>query len=69
MPGTPPKIARWDYHALHVNQLYVMSTITKKLHKSGSQDKKTQLLLSTAKRWQGYMYGKKADHQGLPDQN
>ena len=60
MPGTPPKIARWDYHALHVNQLYVMSTITKKLHRDHEQfvsnsrnlDTRTQLLLSTAKRWQ-----------------
>ena len=69
MPGTPPKIARWDYHALHVNQLYVMSTITKKLHRdheefvsNSNKDVRTQLLVSTAKRWQGYMYGKRAEH-------
>ena len=25
--GTAPKIARWDYHATHINQLLALSTI------------------------------------------
>lgn len=48
---TSPKISRWDYHATHVNQLYVLATIT-----SSSQ------LRETADRWRGYMVGKRAPH-------
>lgn len=49
--GTVPKIARWDYHATHVNQLFMLSTIDK-----------DPLFSVTAKRWLGYMSGKRASH-------
>lgn len=49
--GTAPRIARWDYHATHVNQLYLLSTF-----------EKDPIFLTTAKRWQGYMLGKRASH-------
>ena len=71
MPGSEPKIARWDYHALHVNQLYVLSTILKRLSREASTlnksesvrlKHKSQFLVSTGQRWEGYMYGKNAEH-------
>ena len=54
MPGVEPKLARWDYHSLHVNLLYVLSTI--------DEDNADGLLLSTGERWERYMYGKKSEH-------
>ncbi len=47
-----PKVARWDYHAAHVNLLYVLSTL----------DEKDFFLAETAERWRGYMMGKRAEH-------
>lgn len=49
--GSAPKIARWDYHATHVNQLLLLATL--------DQD---PLFSSTAGRWVGYMNGKRAPH-------
>ncbi|KAJ2952459.1 hypothetical protein O0L34_g6768 [Tuta absoluta] len=49
--GVSPNIARWDYHATHINQLYLLA---------GLDD--DPILLNTAKRWEGYMQGKKAPH-------
>lgn len=49
--GIAPNLARWDYHATHVNQLLLLSTI----------DNDT-LLSQTAERWIGYMNGKRAAH-------
>ncbi|XKL62049.1 hypothetical protein PGB90_001882 [Kerria lacca] len=49
--GTAPRLARWDYHATHVNQLYLLSSIDN-----------DPLFSITAKRWLGYMYGKRASH-------
>ncbi|XP_074031517.1 D-glucuronyl C5-epimerase [Leptinotarsa decemlineata] len=49
--GTSPNLARWDYHATHINQLLLLGTITNE-----------QLFKVTAERWIGYMNGKRADH-------
>uniref|UniRef100_A0A0K8SUY8 heparosan-N-sulfate-glucuronate 5-epimerase n=1 Tax=Lygus hesperus TaxID=30085 RepID=A0A0K8SUY8_LYGHE len=49
--GVAPNIARWDYHATHVNQLLLLATI----------DNST-ILSITADRWLGYMAGKRAQH-------
>lgn len=49
--GIAPNLARWDYHATHVNQLLLLATIDK-----------DPIIEQTAKRWQGYMYGKRAQH-------
>lgn len=49
--GCSPNIARWDYHATHVNQLLLLATIDK-----------DPLLSTTAARWVGYMSGKRAPH-------
>uniref|UniRef100_A0A1B6CJP8 heparosan-N-sulfate-glucuronate 5-epimerase n=1 Tax=Clastoptera arizonana TaxID=38151 RepID=A0A1B6CJP8_9HEMI len=49
--GSAPNIARWDYHATHVNQLLLLATIDK-----------DPLLSTTAMRWVGYMSGKRAAH-------
>lgn len=49
--GIAPKLARWDYHATHINQLLLLSSIDK-----------DALFSTTAKRWIGYMNGKRASH-------
>ncbi|PSN38350.1 D-glucuronyl C5-epimerase [Blattella germanica] len=49
--GTAPNLARWDYHATHVNQLLLLATIDP-----------DPLLAATAERWIGYMSGKRAAH-------
>ena len=49
--GTAPNLARWDYHATHVNQLLLLATIDH-----------DPLLTVTAERWIGYMSGKRAAH-------
>lgn len=46
-----PNIARWDYHATHVNQLLLLATIDK-----------DQVLIQTAERWKDYMRGVRAQH-------
>jgi heparosan-N-sulfate-glucuronate 5-epimerase len=51
MLGVAPNLARWDYHATHVNQLLLLATIDH-----------DPLLTATAERWIGYMSGKKAAH-------
>ena len=53
MPGSEPKVARWDYHSTHINLLYLLSTI------DGDSE---SLLLETADRWRNYMIGKYAKH-------
>ncbi|XP_067631602.1 D-glucuronyl C5-epimerase B [Eurosta solidaginis] len=49
--GTAPNLARDDYHATHVSQLLLLSTIDS-----------DPLLMETAERWKGYMFGKRAKH-------
>lgn len=49
--GIAPNLARWDYHATHINQLLLLSTIDD-----------DPLFKTTAQRWVGYMKGKRADH-------
>lgn len=49
--GTAPNLARWDYHATHVNQLLLLSTIENET-----------IFRVTAERWLEYMNGKRADH-------
>ncbi|CAB3234771.1 unnamed protein product [Arctia plantaginis] len=49
--GVSPNIARWDYHATHVNQLYLLAGLDS-----------DPILINTAKRWEGYMQGKRAAH-------
>lgn len=51
MLRTAPNLARWDYHATHVNQLLLLATIDH-----------DPLLTATAERWIGYMSGKRAAH-------
>ncbi|XP_023326953.1 D-glucuronyl C5-epimerase [Eurytemora carolleeae] len=48
---TAPKIARWDYHTTHINQLLLLATI-----------QNSTVLSETAERWRGYMVGKRAPH-------
>lgn len=49
--GCAPNIARWDYHATHVNQLLLLATI-----------EPDPLYSATAERWAAYMSGKRAAH-------
>lgn len=49
--GVAPNLARWDYHATHINQLLLLSTIENE-----------PLFAQTAERWIGYMAGKRAAH-------
>ncbi|XP_071049996.1 D-glucuronyl C5-epimerase B isoform X2 [Onthophagus taurus] len=49
--GIAPNLARWDYHATHINQLLLLSTIDNE-----------PLFAQTADRWRGYMSGKRAAH-------
>ncbi|KAB0795343.1 hypothetical protein PPYR_12182 [Photinus pyralis] len=49
--GIAPNLARWDYHATHVNQLLLLSTIDNE-----------PLFTETAERWIAYMAGKRAAH-------
>lgn len=49
--GVSPNIARWDYHATHVNQLYLLASLDD-----------DPILINTAKRWESYMQGKRAAH-------
>ena len=55
MKGSAPKLARWDYHATHINQLYLLSTVAET-----AAD--TELILATAERWRSYMTGDRAEH-------
>ncbi|XP_037907785.1 D-glucuronyl C5-epimerase B isoform X3 [Hermetia illucens] len=43
--GVAPNLARWDYHATHVNQLLLLATIDN-----------DPLISQTAERWKGYMF-------------
>lgn len=49
--GIAPNLARWDYHATHVNQLLLLATIDK-----------DPIISQTADRWKDYMKGIKAQH-------
>lgn len=46
-----PNLARWDYHTLHVSQLYFLSSIDS-----------DPIFKTTAIRWEGYNKGKRAKH-------
>ena len=54
MPGTPPKPARWAYHATHINLLYALSTV--------DDENNRGLLVGVADRWRRYMLGQRAEH-------
>ena len=71
MSGVEPKVARWDYHSVHINLLYLLSTID--LHdiksdlkhsvkKNIPETEEDSVLLNIAERWLGYMVGKRAQH-------
>ena len=47
-----PRVARWDYHSVHVGQLLYLGTI----------DKSRSLWNATAERWERYMHGYRAEH-------
>lgn len=49
--GITPNIARWDYHATHVNQLLLLAGL-----------EKDSIFGGTARRWEEYMQGKRAHH-------
>ncbi|KAL3269647.1 hypothetical protein HHI36_008710 [Cryptolaemus montrouzieri] len=49
--GIAPNLARWDYHATHINQLLLLGKILNE-----------PLFTQTAERWIGYMNGKRAPH-------
>jgi heparosan-N-sulfate-glucuronate 5-epimerase len=49
---TEPRVARWDYHVVHVGQLLTLGTI----------DHSTTLWNRTASRWEKYMIGYRAKH-------
>lgn len=49
--GVAPNLARWDYHATHVNQLLLLATIDS-----------DPIIQNTADRWLAYMSGKRANH-------
>lgn len=49
--GIAPNLARWDYHATHVNQLLLLATIDK-----------DPVIRTTAERWKDYMRGIRAQH-------
>ena len=55
MRGSAPKLARWDYHSTHINQLYLLSTVAER-----AVDR--ELILATAERWRSYMVGDTAEH-------
>lgn len=55
MVGEAPKIARWDYHSCHVNQLYTLASATR-------DTEIRDILLTVAERWRGYMIGNVASH-------
>lgn len=46
-----PNIARWDYHATHINQLLLLATL----------DNAT-VIQTTARRWINYMNGIHSSH-------
>ncbi|CAB3370717.1 Hypothetical predicted protein [Cloeon dipterum] len=50
--GSAPNVARWDYHATHVNQLLMLATI----------EPQVELFKRTAMRWADYMLGHRAAH-------
>jgi heparosan-N-sulfate-glucuronate 5-epimerase len=50
--GCAPNVARWDYHATHVNQLLLLATV----------EPAEDLFSRTAARWADYMLGHRAAH-------
>ena len=50
-----PNLARWDYHATHINQLLLLATIEEEAVAK-------KLFKETAERWIGYTKGKRASH-------
>ena len=71
MPGVEPKVARWDYHSVHINLLYLLSTIDVQEVKGDLQhsvkknipdSEEESVLADIAERWLGYMLGKRSGH-------
>ena len=50
-----PNLARWDYHATHINQLLLLATIV-------DDPVAKRLFQETAERWIGYTKGRRASH-------
>ena len=49
---TAPMVARWDYHATHINQLLHLHTIASNY----------TIFKETVKRWRGYMVNIRSSH-------
>jgi len=56
-----PNRARWDYHATHVNQLLLLSSLLQNGSVAADQSTATEFR-AVANRWLGYMMGKLAPH-------
>jgi len=59
--AAPPNRARWDYHATHVNQLLLLSSLLQNGSVSTDEPTATEFK-AVANRWLGYMKGKLAPH-------
>ena len=53
--GSAPNLARWDYHATHINQLLLLATIA-------DDSDEMKFYERTAQRWISYMKGERAPH-------
>ena len=59
-PTVNPNVARWDYHSLHVSQLFYLADIIEQKEKSSPNEGlfiESGLLKSVAQRWLGYSNG------------
>ena len=59
-PTVNPNVARWDYHSLHVSQLFYLADIIEQKEKSSPNEGlfiESGLLKSVAERWLGYSNG------------
>jgi len=59
--AAPPNRARWDYHATHVNQLLLLSSLLRNGSVTTDEPTATEFK-AVANRWLGYMKGKLAPH-------
>jgi heparosan-N-sulfate-glucuronate 5-epimerase len=63
-----PNIARWDYHTLHIYQLYWLAQILKHHNSDNSEQQRTdyikyaKLLDARADMWMAYARGERAKH-------
>lgn len=59
--AAPPNRARWDYHATHVNQLMLLSSLLQ-TSSTDTDEVIAAEFKAVANRWLGYMKGKLAPH-------